>query len=319
MILPVRNGLPWLPGVFASLYAQTRRDFEIIVVDDGSVDGTGAWLRRERDPRLRIVAGPGRGLAVALNVGLDHAAADLVARQDADDLSHPGRLERQVSFLDEHPDVSVLATCADYIGPDGELLDNDWTRTIRSQQDVATTPEALADLLPLTCGLVHGSIMMRASAVRAVGGYRDDYPVAEDYDLWLRLLPDHRFAKLPDRLYSHRVHPRQSSGEQAAIQRESTVGAKLAFVRRACPWLPPEPRMLIADDTRGTAVYRKLAPRCGFRPISGQNGEGGPEWEVLVVTDFASLGTAAARLHREIESKRVVRLGNLFVRGAEGS
>ncbi len=317
VLLPVRNGLPWLPGVFASLYAQTRRDFEIIAVDDGSVDGTGSWLQREPDPRLRVVTGPGRGLAVALNVGLAHSAAELIARQDVDDLSHPERIARQVAFLDANPDVSVLATCAEYIGPDGAVLQNDWTRTIRSQQDVATTPEALAELLPLTCGVVHGSVMMRAAAIRAVGGYRDDYPVAEDYDLWLRLLPAHRFAKLPDRLYSHRVHPQQSSGEHAATQLESTVSAKLAFVRRACPWLPAEPRMVIADDTRGTPVYRALAPRCGFRVISGKDGEGEPAWDVLVVTDFGSLPAVGEAFRPDIQSRRVVRLGNLFVKNAE--
>jgi glycosyltransferase involved in cell wall biosynthesis len=318
-VLPVRDGLPWLRDAVDSVLQQSFQDFEVIAVDDGSTDGSGDWLRAVGHPRLQVVPGPGEGLARALNCGLARAAGTFIARHDADDWSHPDRLSKQVAFLDAHPDTSVLATCAEYVGPDGEPLDNDWTRTIRTQQDTATTPDALRDLLPLTCGLVHGSIMMRASALRDAGGYSEDHPAAEDYDLWLRLLPSHRFAKLPERLYTHRVHPGQVSGRHAGQQRETTVRAKLEFIRRVCPWLPYPAALALADETRGSAVYRSVGPLVGFdpAPAAGLNVPGG--WDVVAVTDFAALDAWAARFEPAIRAGRLVCEGNLFIRTPEAA
>ena len=222
-----------------SLYAQTFTDFEILAVDDGSTDGTADLLRDERDPRLQVLTTDGQGIVAALNHGLAAARGDLIARQDADDSSRADRLARQVAWLDRWVSVDVLATCAEYIGLDGRPVETDWTRTVRAEHDTATTPEAIRALLPRANCLTHGSVVMRASAVRAAGGYREAFATAEDHDLWLRLLPGHRFAKLPVRLYRSRLDPAQPGPLRRGDQAEQ-VGAREALVRaanvlRGCP------------------------------------------------------------------------------------
>src|SRR5512138_1334376 len=112
VLLPVRDAAPWLPATLASLARQTFRDFEIVAGDGGSRDRSLELLERaaEREPRLRVIATPARGLPLALNTALAAARAPLVARQDADDLAHRERLALQVAFLARHPDVSVVGT-----------------------------------------------------------------------------------------------------------------------------------------------------------------------------------------------------------------
>src|SRR5688572_9425286 len=113
VLLPVRNGLPWLGAALQSLAAQTFADFEILALEDGSTDGTRECLDAWPDDRLRVIPTGGVGIAAALNIGLAEAAAPLVARQDADDLSAAERLQSQVEYLRVHSDVGVLATAAE--------------------------------------------------------------------------------------------------------------------------------------------------------------------------------------------------------------
>jgi len=310
VVMPLRNAARWLRDALDGLYAQTFTDFEILAIDDGSHDGTRRMLRAERDPRLKILETVGTGIAGALNAGLAAAAGDLIARQDGDDRSHPARFEAQVAALDRSPELSVLATCADFMDDSGAPLSNQWTGIVRSEQDPATTPAQLRALLPLTCCLVHGSVMMRTAVVRGAGGYRRAFAPAEDYDLWLRLLSGgHRLAKLPRRLYQYRVHATQSSASLRDLQTHQAVRAKLEYVRRRCGWLPARPALRIADRARGARVYRAAAPECGFRVADARE-----RWDVLAVTDFESIEGRARSLRRAVESGGVVREGNLFVR-----
>src|SRR5687767_7946066 len=213
VLLPVRNGLPWIREALDSLAWQTLNDFEVIALEDGSTDGTADVLAGWPDDRLRVIPTGGIGIAAALNIGLEAARAPLVARQDADDISAPDRLEAQVDYLIGHTDVGLVATVADYIDGRGEPIENDWVNTVRAQQDVAVTPDQIRELMPLTCCLTHGSIMARTGLLRAAGGYRQAMAPAEDYDLWLRLLPRTPIAKLSRRLYRYRVHDAQVSAQ----------------------------------------------------------------------------------------------------------
>src|SRR5262245_58126582 len=112
VLVPVRNALPYLGSSLRSLERQSLGDIEIVAVDDGSTDGSGDALDRmsRREPRLRVVHEPARGLPAALNRGLALARAPLIARHDADDLSHRDRLDLQLRWLAEHPDVAVVGT-----------------------------------------------------------------------------------------------------------------------------------------------------------------------------------------------------------------
>jgi glycosyltransferase involved in cell wall biosynthesis len=306
VLLPVRDGGRWLVSALESLWRQSMESFEVIALEDGSTDGSAEVLARQTDPRLRVISTGGVGMARALNRGLDAALAPLVARHDADDLSHPDRLRRQAAFLECRRDIDVLATTADYIGPDGQVTRNDWVLAVRAGHDPAVTPEALACLLPVTCCITHGSVMARAAVLREAGGYRAEFWPAEDYELWLRLLPRHRFAKLPSRLYTYRVHPAQQGEGAKAQQTSNAIRAKLEWLRRAEPWLPASARIAAIGTPRGNAWYREVGRVTGLVPVEVDD-----PWDVLAVTDLTRLDESL-EAHQARHGGRVQ--GNFIVR-----
>lgn len=310
VLVPVRNGLPYLEASLDSILAQSFADFELVVVDDGSADGSRDVAASTGDPRVRVVDGGGRGVAHALNVALGAARGELVARQDADDLSAPGRLARQVEYLDRHPDITLVASRASFVDEAGAAIDTPWTRAVEQRWDAALTPDAIAALMPLTCCLVHGSVMARRAALVAAGGYDERSPV-EDYDLWLRLLPEHRFAKLDERLYCYRVHPAQVTASLGTRQAEHAVAAKLRYLRRLVPALPRRARLALPCADRGAGVFRLVAPREGFDIASGRRARSCRGADVVAVTDFEALPRYRDEL---VDSGGYRQVGNLFIR-----
>jgi glycosyltransferase involved in cell wall biosynthesis len=305
VLLPVRNGMPWLPAAVDSIRRQTFHDFELIVIEDGSTDGSAAWLETQSDPRLRVIPASGIGIADALNLGLDAARGVYVARHDADDESLPVRFECQVATLESCADIDVVATVADYMDASGNAIADEWVKTVRREQDVALTPEAIATLMPLTCCVTHGSIMARADVIRSAGGYRAEFIPADDYDLWLRLLPRHRFVKIAAPLYRYRIHHRQLGATSRHAQIRNSVLAKLQYVRREHPELPTPARLAVVGETRGDEFYRSAAAEAGFQPTDVDH-----SWDVLVVTDFAKV----AEYHRRLIGDGIEAAGNLFIR-----
>jgi glycosyltransferase involved in cell wall biosynthesis len=199
VVLAVHNGERHLEASLRSLREQTFQDFEIIVVDDGSTDRTVEILAAlERDePRAVIVRQPNRGLAASLNTGIGLARGRYVGRQDADDLSRPERFACQSAWLDRDPSVVAVGSSADVIDRSGAI--------------VGALPAALGasavrrGLLSLRTTPVHGSMLMRTSAVRQAGGYRVAFPAAQDYDLWLRISAAGAMDNLTEPLYQWRL------------------------------------------------------------------------------------------------------------------
>jgi glycosyltransferase involved in cell wall biosynthesis len=311
VLMPVRNGMPWLPRALDSIFAQSFTDFELIVVDDGSTDGTSECLAGVDDTRLRVVRAEGVGIAHALNRGVAEARAALLARHDGDDESLPQRFGRQVEFLDAHPEVDVVATTAEYIDERGMRVESDWTRTVAAQQDVARTPHEIAELMPLTCCLTHGSVMARTAAVRKAGGYRAEMEPAEDYDLWLRMLPAHRFAKLDSPLYRYRLHGAQTPQGPVSRQSRMAVRAKLQYLRRQHRHLPARGRLALVGSGAGLDVYRRVAPEADFDVVAID-----ARWDVMAVTDLRRAVALGDRLVGH-DGAIAHRVGNLFVRGTE--
>lgn len=305
VLLPVRNGMPYMPRAVESVLAQTCADLELLVVDDGSTDGTGTYLRSVADPRVRVLTAEDRGLAAALNAGLAAASAPFVARQDADDWSAPTRLAKQLAFLTTHPEVDVLATAVDFVDADDRAVDDGWTATVRRQWDSAVTPAQIAELMPLTCCLFHATVVARHDVLSRAGGYDHAMVPAEDYDLWLRLLPGHQFARLPERLYTVRVHGESSSARNRTRQIDRVLAAKLRFVRRMTPSLSRPATLACTHDDRGAARFRAVAPAEGFAVIDDVASA-----DVVAVTDFSQLPLWARRLAAD----RRRAFGNIFVR-----
>lgn len=186
VLLPVRNAAATIARAVGSVQAQTLRDWELVVVDDGSSDGTRAWLRSAApgEARIRLIEQPALGLVPALNAGLVAARGRFVARMDADDACHPERLAAQVAWLEANPGAG-LVSCLVGFGGDraasaGYALHVDWLNTL-------VAPEAIVLNRFIESPFAHPSVMFRRELVARHGGYRDgDFP--EDYELWLRWL-----------------------------------------------------------------------------------------------------------------------------------
>lgn len=311
VILPVRDGMPYLPRAIESILSQTWSDFELLVVDDGSVDQTRAYLATVTDARVRVLATGGAGLAAALNAALAAARAPFVARQDADDWSLPTRLALQRAWLRAHPSVDVLATAVQFVDATGAPFGDAWTEQIRAQWDAAVTPEHIAALMPLTCCIFHATVMARTDVLRHAGGYDATMVPAEDYDLWLRLLPETRFARLPEPLYTVRVHRASSSAVRRSDQIDRVITAKLRYLRRVAPGLPPRPSLAVPCADRGAILFQRIGPIEGF--TVREDGPGPPSGaaDVVAVTDFSALDRYVAELTAD---GRYIQVGNLFVR-----
>jgi hypothetical protein len=204
VILSVRNGGTDLPKAIATILAQTFVNLELIAINNGSVDETGSFLDRIEDPRVRVYHQADAGFAAALNRGVSLARGHYIARQDHDDWALPTRIEKQVRFLDAHPDYALIGTCAEiWIGdvPTGRFHDH------------PTDDEALRFELLFNNPFVHSSVMMRKAALDQVGGYSTDpaRQPPEDYELWSRLARRFRVANLPERLTIYREVPTSMS------------------------------------------------------------------------------------------------------------
>ena len=199
--LPVHNCERYVAEAIESILAQTFTDFEFLIVDDGSTDGTLPILNRfaARDSRIRVISRPNTGIVGALNEMLGLARADLVARMDADDVALPVRFERQVRYLDEHPECVMVGSRVTIIDPDGDAL--------TEMGDALSHEQIVTDLLNYKGQMVyHPAVIYRRKAVLDLGGYRPECREAEDLDLFLRLAEVGQIVNLPEPLLKYREH-----------------------------------------------------------------------------------------------------------------
>jgi len=210
ILMPVRNEERYLQAALDSLRRQTLADWELVVVDDGSLDATPAILARaaQSDARVRVIRRAGGGLVAALNAGLQLCRAPLLARMDGDDISHPRRLALQAAYLEAHPGTGLVA-CGFRHFPRaslkrGMLAYEQWQNSLGDHQRI------IRDLY-VESPFVHPGVLARREIVERLGGYRDlGWP--EDYDLWLRMAAAGiRFARLPEVLLFWRDHPERAT------------------------------------------------------------------------------------------------------------
>jgi glycosyltransferase involved in cell wall biosynthesis len=207
--MPVYNAQRYLEEAVESILGQTFRDFEFLIIDDGSTDRSLAILKRyaAQDTRIRLSSKANAGHTVRLNEMLHQARGDLIARMDADDVALPERFARQVDFLRSHPEVDLVGGAQEHISAKGYHL-----FVYREPLEHREIQEsALAGI----CPICHPSVMMRRNAVLAVGGYRVELMPAEDFDLWLRMGERGLLANLPEVITRYRVH---ESSVSASLQ-----------------------------------------------------------------------------------------------------
>ena len=261
VLLPIRNARPTLDAALESLRVQTRADFEIVAVDDGSDDGTGGRLDEwtSRDSRLRVIHQPPLGLVAALNRGLAAARGDLIARMDADDTCHPERLARQADFLTGHADVGVVACRVAFGGTaPGYARHVNWVNGLLTHDEMALARFRESPL-------AHPSVMFRRDLTAAHGGYRaGDFP--EDYELWLRWFEAGvRFAKLPETLLTWNDPPGRLSRAAPRYAVEKFYAVKALYLAR---WLarhnPHHPHITVVGGGRITRRRVDLLKREGI-------------------------------------------------------
>jgi glycosyltransferase involved in cell wall biosynthesis len=216
-LIPVKNGMPHLPETLASIETQTYRNWEVLVWDNGSTDGTLDELRSWIPSRLpgRLVHNRPLSLGNSLASLVEAARTELCARIDADDINYPERLERQLAFLRARPEVILVGTDVEFIDDKGSVIPGAWTQQHEDAE--------IRWRLRWQCTFGHPTVLFRRSAVIAAGNYSDCTPY-EDHDLWLRMALIGEMANLPAVLVKYRWRTASVSGQSAEQAPETPSG-----------------------------------------------------------------------------------------------
>lgn len=230
IVMPVHNRVRYCAEAIDSILSQTLADFELVIVDDGSTDGTSVFLEwyRSLDARIRLFRNEvNRGVSTSLNHGIAQARCDLVARMDSDDIALPERLERQVAFMADHPKILAAGTALRMIDAGGNI--------VGPPSEVETDPQ----ILHSRPSLAHPTTILRREAVLSVGGYRPAFDHAEDVDLWFRLGEIGMLGNHPEVLLHYRAHGGNVHQTQRRRQSFLAEMAALAAYRRRNGWGDP--------------------------------------------------------------------------------
>jgi len=234
VLLCVYNGARFIAEALKSIYNQTYQDFELIVVDDGSIDSTPNILMDMKDSRTFIYRNAeNQGLTKSLNIGLKLCRGDYIARMDADDISHPQRFEKQVRFLAENPECLAVGCWCNWIDSSGKTYGS-W--------EPPTSYENIKKKLLVNNSLAHGSVMLRRSSLLEIGGYNEKYIYAQDYDLWLRLSEFGEIRNIPEHLYNLRswteavssARKKQQDGCAELARQEALQRKNIQMSRTTC-------------------------------------------------------------------------------------
>ena len=305
VLLPFHNASGTLDAAIASIAQQTMHEWELLLIDNASTDDSAsiakAWA--EKDPRIKLIEEPRIGIAHALNTGLQHAKGAYIARMDADDISHPERLAKQVAYLDARPEIGVLGTRTRFETTVEKSSGMAWF--VQWQNGIITPKEHYVKRF-VDAPLAHPTVMFRRELVDRFGGY-DTGPLPEDHELWLRWMHDGvRFAKLPEELLTWNDHAQRLSRTHANYSVDAFFSTKAKWIAqwyaRKYPVARPviiagtsnlcrdRARKLEAEEMRISAftdVRRREIPGHGFIPHDELPGPG----EALVISFISQRGT----------------------------
>lgn len=224
VVLPAYNAESTIAAAIDSVLRQTWEDFELLVVNDGSKDRTAEVVRSIEDPRLRLIdAQKNRGVVEVLNSALREARGAFIARHDADDLSLPDRFRAQLDALQGDPSLVAVGSFLDVVSPSGASVDT-WTYPM--------TPGASRWQLLFKTPVAHSVVLYRRDAVLDVGGYFEQFRLAEDYELWSRLAGVGGIASLPRPLLRYTLSPQGESRAKAAEQHDVHIRISSANIRQ---------------------------------------------------------------------------------------
>lgn len=242
VLMPVYNGEKYIGQAIDSVLSQSFRDFELIVIDDGSTDKSAEVVGSYSDKRVCYVANPTNlGLVGARNRAIDVSNGDYLAWLDCDDISLPSRLSKQVTLLDENPTVGLCGTWVRTLGLDSEQL---WK--------YPSEPEFLRALMLFYDPVATSAAMVRRSCL-AMNELRFDarFPLAEDYDLWERISRTNEVRNISEVLTLYRIHPNQISAMRREQQRKAVWEIQSRLLRQLCVEPTEEEKLLHLDIGEG--------------------------------------------------------------------
>lgn len=292
--MPVYNGAQFLREAVDSILTQTFKNFEFIIIDDGSTDGTKAVLSTLNDPRIRIITHQNnQGIVAALNDGIRASRGKYIARMDADDVSDNQRFEHQVKLLDAHSDLAVVGTFLSITDTKGKLL-----FTI----EPPTRNAAIKNFLHRDSCLAHGSVMMRKSVLVEVDMYSASKKVrhAEDYDLFMRIATSYKMTNIPAYLYTRKEHISSISH-----QNYTTQAASASYISQRAKKLiklESKPKFSILMPTYNKAKYIGEA----IESVLAQTFK---DWELVIIDDGSTDGTENV-VRPYLKDKRIIYLKN---------
>lgn len=201
VILPLYNAEKYILSSIESVLNQTRVNFELIVVDDGSTDNSSKIVKSISDPRIRYYRKENGGIISALNFGLSMAVGTIIARMDADDIMESHRLFKQAKYLINNG-LDIVGSFIKLINEDGSVI---------GSKSFPVKHYDIISALPFFNPICHPSTMMRTSVLSDVGGYQVGTDGAEDFDLWCKLSQKYRFGNIPEYLLKYRLTPQSLS------------------------------------------------------------------------------------------------------------
>ena len=317
--MSVYNNARYISASIESILSQTLGDFEFLIVDDGSTDGSNDIIQKfaRLDRRIRVIRQPNRGLVPSLNLLIEIARAPLLARMDGDDISLPRRFERQIEFLDANPGYGVVGTNVYDIDEDGRLA--------QDHDQYPSDHEGFVQEMERWSPLCHSTVMMRREIVRAHGGYRQAYRHCEDYDLWLRLSLRTRLCSIPEQLLYYRRSPEQVSTRYALQQQTGAAIARLAHLERVQGRTDPTddlaylPSIAAVDETFGRpGISRELRSSVAPKLVYSSTAMRGEGFHLLMDHlrdggDLAGQWRTFARLLKFRRPARAAQLGALLL------
>jgi glycosyltransferase involved in cell wall biosynthesis len=299
--IPVFNAMPYLPKSVESILGQSYRDFEILVINDGSTDGSLPFLQSLHDPRLRIINQKNQGLTATLNRMLAEVRTTWLARHDADDVAYPDRLARTVEYVSQYPESGMFCSLAEYY-PDGCYGQFRATRGAPQQfRDLV-----LSGYLPTIC---HPTVTLNVERTIAVGGYRFDLYV-EDIDLWWRMALKYDIRLIPEVTLGFRQNLKSVSSSHLAKQALHTLYIQYLLISHL--WnLAPLPYDQACQQLSRLLNPRKLEFKTHLRGFNIELGRG--NWRKALGELASAFSTSPAsfgrRLLDEFLADRAISLG----------
>jgi glycosyltransferase involved in cell wall biosynthesis len=251
VLMPVYNTEKYIGEAVRSVLNQTFKEFELLIINDGSTDTSMDIINNFRDPRIVVVDQPNYGIAVALNKGIQLARGEFIARFDADDICHPQRLEEQYNFLKDNPEYILIGSEVDYIDRAGKFLFHDKNFS-HSYQEIRNT-------LRIRCPFIHSSVCYRTSVTRELGGYEIKAHTFEDYFLWIKFIEKGKVLNFNKPLVSVRLNPESLSVDEKLRGKKFIRLKRQILFQDKCITTDQEQTLLKILKKHNSAAFKKYS------------------------------------------------------------